>query len=80
MGPSLLYRDTSVPKLALKPPAKMFRSGVPVVVQWLTNPTRIHEFVGSIPGLAQWLRVLCYRELWCRLQTRLRSRIAVAVV
>ena len=28
--------------------------GVPVVVQWLTNPTRNHEVVGSIPGLAQW--------------------------
>ena len=30
--------------------------GVPVVVQWLTNPTRNHEVVGSIPGLAQWVR------------------------
>ena len=28
-------------------------SGVPVVAQWLTNPTRNHEVVGSIPGLAQ---------------------------
>ena len=27
--------------------------GVPIVVQWLTNPTRNHEVVGSIPGLAQ---------------------------
>ena len=27
--------------------------GVPVVVQWLTNLTRNHEAVGSIPGLAQ---------------------------
>ena len=27
--------------------------GVPVVAQWLTNPTRKHEVVGSIPGLAQ---------------------------
>ena len=29
--------------------------GVPVVVQWLTNPTRNHEVVGSIPALAQWV-------------------------
>ena len=28
-------------------------AGVPVVVQWLTNPTRNHEVAGSIPGLAQ---------------------------
>ena len=27
--------------------------GVPVVAQWLTNPTRNHEIEGSIPGLAQ---------------------------
>ena len=27
--------------------------GVPVVVQWLTNPTRNHEVASSIPGLAQ---------------------------
>ena len=30
-------------------------SGVPVVVQWLTNPTRNHEVVGSVPALAQWV-------------------------
>ena len=30
--------------------------GVPVVAQWLTNPTRNHEVLGSIPGLAQWLK------------------------
>ena len=29
--------------------------GVPVVAQWLTNPTRNHEVVGSIPALARWI-------------------------
>jgi len=31
-------------------------TGVPVVVQWLTNPTRNHEVAGSIPALAQWAK------------------------
>ena len=35
---------------------KYFR--VPVVAQWLTNPTRNHEVVGSIPSLAQWVKDL----------------------
>ena len=30
--------------------------GVAVVAQWLTNPTRNHEAVVSIPGLAQWVK------------------------
>ena len=33
-------------------------AGVPVVAQWLTNPTRNHEVVGLIPGLAQWVKDL----------------------
>ena len=32
--------------------------GVPVVAQWLTNPTRNPEVVGSIPGLPQWVKDL----------------------
>ena len=30
--------------------------GVPIVAQWLTNPTRNHEVTGSIPGLAPWVK------------------------
>ena len=30
--------------------------GVPIVVQWLTNPTRNHEVASTIPGLAQWVK------------------------
>ena len=29
--------------------------GVPVVVRWLTNPTRNHEVAGSVPALTQWV-------------------------
>ena len=29
--------------------------GVPVVAQWLRNPTRNHEVAGSVPALAQWV-------------------------
>ena len=35
------------------------------MAQWLTNPTRNHEVVGSIPALAQWVKDRRCHELWC---------------
>ena len=54
-----------VPKITTK-------VGVPVMVQWLMNPTRNHEVVGLIPALAQWVKDRCCCELWCRLQMAAR--------
>ena len=31
---------------------------VPIVAQWLTNPTRNHEVTGLVPALAQWVKNL----------------------
>ena len=43
-------------KLALeKAKREKKKKGVPIVAQWLTNPTRNHEVADSIPALAQWV-------------------------
>ena len=41
--------------LGLAQCVKEYSVGVPVVAQWLTNPTRTHEVAGSVPALAQWV-------------------------
>ena len=46
--------------------------GVPIVAQQVTNPTSVHEDVGSIPGLTQWVKDLALpqvghrrAQIWC---------------
>ena len=46
----------------------------------VTNLTSIHEDVGSILASLSGLRIQRCRELWCWLQMRLGSCVAVAVV
>ena len=47
----ILFRVPDVAQWVKNPTA-----GVPVVAQQLMNPTSIHEVVGSIPGLTQWVK------------------------
>ena len=58
---------------------RITKLGVPIAAQWLTNLTRNHEVAGSVPALAQWLRIRRCSELWCRLQMRLGSGTSVAL-
>ena len=44
----------------------LWRLGVPIVAQWLTNPTKNHEVACSIPGLTQWVNDPALLWLWHR--------------
>ena len=37
---------------------KKLPTGVRIMAQWLTNPTRNHEVARLIPGLPQWIKDL----------------------
>ena len=50
--------------------------GVPIVAQWLTNPTRMQvQSLALLGGLSIW----CCHELWRRSQTQLGSCVAMAM-
>ena len=52
---------------------------VPIMAQQVKNLTSIHEYVGLIPGLTQWVKDLTLPQAQRRSQTWLGSCVAMAV-
>ena len=50
---NVLLKNQLITEEIMKEIKNYLKTGVPVVTQWLMNPTRNHEVVGLIPDLAQ---------------------------
>ena len=54
----LAWELSYAPGAAIEKKKKKESAGVPIMAQWLVNPTSIQEDSGSIPGLTQWVEDL----------------------
>ena len=73
-----MFNEKSKKKIPAIPYNDLKFAGVPFVAQCVKHPASIHEDVGSIPGIAQWVKDLVL--LQCRSQMQLGSHVATSVV